>query len=232
MRHAAIALLLLAGQQAAAPPAFDVTSIKANKSGTNQGDQIVSPEEYSQTNRTLRFFIQQAFGGRRDDEIVGGPDWLNTDRWDIRGRANTPGPNMARLRALLEDRFKLVTHLETQTRPVYELVVARADGKLGPQMRPSPEPMRFRPGLTSFIGTGVRMQVLASMLAGPAQRPVIDRTNLSGGYDVDLQWSADSTSDTPSIFTAVQEQLGLKLQPAKAGVDVIVIDHVARPTPD
>jgi uncharacterized protein (TIGR03435 family) len=124
--------------------------------------------------------------------------------------------------------------------PIYALLMARP-GVLGPSFRPSTERTTFRQGNGSLTGRAVPLSNLVDVLAFAVQRTVVDRTGLSEKYDVDLHWTpfGNETSganspppDAPSIFTAVQEQLGLKLQSAKGPVDVLVIDHVERPTPD
>jgi uncharacterized protein (TIGR03435 family) len=164
----------------------------------------------------------------------------------------------AMLRDLLEDHFKLKTHTETRQQQIYELVTARTDGRLGSGLRvstvdcpaligarrdkPSGAPPlpgvclpQFGPGRLSGSTT---MAILASALSGPAQQVVVDRTGLAGNFDFELRWSpaglqaAGTSGDAPSIFTAVQEQLGLKLQSTMGPVDVLVIDHVEHPTED
>jgi len=165
----------------------------------------------------------------------------------------------AMLRALLEDRFKLKAHMETREDQIYALVMARSDGSLGPQLHraaadcltlamarrenPAAAPalpvqcgIHFDAGRLS--GGSVDASSLASLLSGTVHRPVLDRTRLSGNFDFELQWSAGLQADSasgdlsPSIFTAVQEQLGLKLESTKGPVEVLVIDHVEHPTED
>ena len=170
------------------------------------------------------------------------------------------------LKTLLEDRFKLAAHIEKREVPVYALVMARSDGRLGPKLRPvtddecaarrlkatngalNPSRDALPCGATRYaaIGSsafGVPMTSVASLLQGGGPgRPILDRTNLAGVFDIDIQWgpeanglSADgaaSSSDATSIFTAVTEQLGLKLESRREPMDVLVIDHVEHPTED
>jgi uncharacterized protein (TIGR03435 family) len=148
------------------------------------------------------------------------------------------------MRALLAERFKLVTHHEVRSLPIYSVVIARGDGRLGTSLRPSTEPRRLvQDGLGVFIVRGETIERLAVRLSQAARRPVVDRTGLSGTYDIDLHFAplglatatgadASPPTDAPSIFTAVQEQLGLKLEATTAPVDVLVIDHVEKPTAD
>ena len=174
------------------------------------------------------------------------------------------------MQALLQERFKLATHPETRPLPIYALVLARADGKLGPQLRPSavncaetirgrgagpmtppgrgerpPCGMMMRPG--GIVAGGTPIAQLIQPLAMMTRRTVVDRTNLQGNFDVDLTFTPDQMPagapppgvtlppidpNGPSIFTALQEQLGLKLEAQTAPVSVIVVDHVEPPTPD
>ena len=173
------------------------------------------------------------------------------------------------LRTLLADRFKLVMHKETKELPIFDLVLARQDGKLGPQLRPAavdcaaraaaaragtPPPSSGPPGPgscgttmnpVSVRGGGATMAMLASLLEGPAQRLVIDRTGLTGNWDLEVNYTPDRSQvppgvelpssidpNGPSLFTAIEEQLGLKLRPARGPVEVLVIDAVQQPTPN
>ncbi len=223
-------------------PAFEVTSVKPNTSHSTgiggPGDRLVNGE-FRQTNIPLRALIRLAFQQMQSDEIVGGPSWLDTDRGDIVGKtelATAPAPPM--LRTLLADRFKLVVRHETKELPMYSLVVVK-QGTAGPLMRASTERTLYRQAVGTFIGKAVPLKTLVDVLAFAVQRPVVDRTQLTGKYDVDLHWAPFGTDasgsgspapDAPSIFTALQEQLGLKLEPTEGLVDVLVIDHVERPT--
>jgi uncharacterized protein (TIGR03435 family) len=168
--------------------------------------------------------------------------------------ARPDSPKMPMVRTLLADRFKLVAHKESRELPIYELVVARSDGQLGPKLHPStcvagrtPDGNRcgFRPGPGVFVGTdvAVAMRIDAS-LSSEVHRMVVDRTGLAGTLDIDLHWLPDNPAlgpqpDTPppspgdpSIFTALQEQLGLKLESTRGPVDVLVIDHVEHSNED
>jgi len=167
------------------------------------------------------------------------------------------------LRNLLADRFKLAAHRETRDMPAYALVRAKADGTLGPQMRRSTidceaeaaralaakrggappgqdgsaKPIvrcRVSTSAARIVGTGTTIPELMRRLSAPLGRAVVDRTGLSGSFDLELQWSPEQAADTsgPSIFTAVQEQLGLKLESQRAPVEVLVIDRVESPAPD
>jgi bla regulator protein BlaR1 len=170
-----------------------------------------------------------------------------------------PDEMAALIRSLLEDRFKLQSHTERRPFPVYALVKARKDGSLGPQLRPSttdcaalpkdapslPAPRAFADQPICFTGVfragtisspKTSMDGLARSLTsnGGTDRVVVDHTGLSGNFEVDLKWSAEVSqpSDLPPLFTAIQEQLGLKLEPMTELLPALVIDHVERPAPD
>lgn len=250
-------------------PAFDVASVKPNASGTSAGWTELRPGgELSVRNQPLRNIIWSAYD-LQAFQLVGGPDWLDRERFDIVAKPAAEPPSREALlqmvQSLLAERFKLVAHRETRDAPIYALVTARA-GTPGPGMRPSPTdcdainaaagrgaPPPGNAGLRPLCGVrttpgrlmagGVRMETLARNLSALAGRIVVDRTALPGFYDVDLEWLPDqvpaaggalppAASDAPGFFTAIQEQLGLKLEAQRGPIDVMVIDSVERPTPD
>jgi uncharacterized protein (TIGR03435 family) len=143
------------------------------------------------------------------------------------------------LQSLLEDRFKLKVHRETRELPVYVLSTANRNGSLGPQLRPSavncaaePDKCTLRPFPGHLSGVS-NLEIMTNLLAVSVERVVVDHTGLAGQFEYNLEWSPDqSASDKPSLFAAIQEQLGLKLESTKGPVDVLVIDHVEKPTPD
>jgi uncharacterized protein (TIGR03435 family) len=234
---------------------FEVISVKANRSGDTRWDFDAPPGRVTGTNVLLRDLIRFAYyvyGGDWDMRIAG-PEWIKTARFDI--DATTPGEvaqerAMSMLRRLLAQRFNLKVHYEKRDLPVYALVIARDDRRLGPELKPNPidcsaldapppidseRPIcgsRGAPG--RLTGGGLSMQQLALQLAVAAGRTVIDETQLGGaGFDYDLRWSPDSSNpDGPSIFTAIEEQLGLKLVPRSRPVEVLVIDSISEPTPN
>jgi uncharacterized protein (TIGR03435 family) len=196
----------------------------------------------------------------REFQIAGGPDWVNFDRFDIEGRGSEGTPARLRfpmLRALLADRFKLVTRVEMREQPVYLLMLARPDGRLGPQLKRSTLPCAGsttpQPGSNCGVSTsvndrvgtmsanGVPMETIAAVIANySVNRAVINRTGLEGAFDAELRFNPEGTSlaatsrgdEALSIFTAVQEQLGLKLQSDRGPVPFVIIDSIQRPTPD
>jgi uncharacterized protein (TIGR03435 family) len=151
--------------------------------------------------------------------------------------------DLAMLRTLLAERFGLKTHSETRQIPVYMLTLAREDRRFGPQLRPSKRDCAATRCTASVLSgkiqtNGYSMAQLADLLTGNTDRMVLDRTGLTGVYDLELAWTPDDgpadvvTRDAPGLFTAVIEQLGLRLEPGIGPVDVVVIDSVERPTPD
>jgi uncharacterized protein (TIGR03435 family) len=262
MKHIAVAWLALVSLASAHTPgqlAFDVVSIRLNTSGARGGGGGPRPGgAYNLTNVPTRTLISIAYGipGGR---VLGGPGWLTTDRYDIvaRGKDSPTGEEASQmLQAMLRDRFQLVAHVEQRDLPAYTLTLARPDGRLGPGMRRSaidcrdPEARkkayaaaapnsRIVCGLQTsagmFTGGGVRLADLIVILTSASGRPVLDKTGLSGDFDVDLKWTPTLAGDAAppdvvSIFTAVQEQLGLKLESATAPLDVVVIDRIERPS--
>ena len=231
--------------QTSPEPAFEVASVKANRSGAPYvgapGDRF-SDGEFRTSNIPLRLLMRQAFERWQDDEIVGGPAWLDSERCDIVAKADARTADMLpMIRSLLAERFKLTTHHETRERPLYLLRVARSDGRLGPSFRPATGSSSFRGTTGAITARAATMPLLATLLGSAVRRPVTDRTGLTGTHDVDLTWTPtdavggtgrDAISEGPDVFTAVQEQLGLKLEASRGPVDVLVIDRVERPTED
>jgi len=247
-----VSVVGLLAQEPQRPLTFDVTSVKPNTSGEQGGSSKAQPGRYVGINVTLKRVIGLAY--RPVQEFIGGPDWINTDRFDIEGRVEgtpTQDQMLEMLRSLLAERFKLAVHRETRQMPAYTLTLARGDGRLGAELRavppctPPPEspasPARRCGGFAvaggSLKGTGVTMTQLAAELPSATEgRYVVDRTGLSGTFDVNLTWNADALSPTTtsagsaaSIFAAMQEQLGLRLVSITTPIEVIVIDRADRP---
>lgn len=239
---------------------FDVASVKPNSSDGQPSMTVPSRGTVVITNVPLLNIIVNAFGIPAF-RMVGAPAWISRERFDVSARipeSSSPGQVRSMLQTLLAQRFNLKAHRETREQPVYEVVVARTDGRLGPQLKPStadcasatnptalpPSPDSPCAGLFGvgpaggrIISKGQPLSRVMSALSMAVSRTVVDRTALQGAFDVDLQWGADAAavvtaSDTPSIFTALQEQLGLRLEPSRAPVEVLVIESVERPTPD
>jgi uncharacterized protein (TIGR03435 family) len=195
-------------------------------------------------------------------ELVGVPSWVESEPYDVNAKAEgnpTREQITLLLQALLADRFKLAVHEETRERPVFTLVVAHNDGRFGPGLLPSkvdckavnlarragrrvegPLPSNDAPpcgwssnGETLRVG-GLPMSRVAGVLGKPDGRVVIDKTGLAGNYEFTLRYTTEPTptDDRPSLFTALEEQLGLKLVSNRAPLQVLVVDHIERPTED
>ncbi len=217
---------------------FDVASIKPNLSGSHSSGAGTDPGgKFSASNLTLRELIAYAYL-IRDFQVTRGPGLLDSDRYDIQAKANTP-KEMTRqevapyLQSLLAERFQLKLHRETKEGSVYQLMIAKGGPKL--KLHVGTGGMTgisgsSGAGVASIEGSKVSMDRLADHLAGKADRPVIDKTGLTGEYDLRLEWSTEQNgvSSGPSIFTALQEQLGLKVESAKGPVEIIVVDSAER----
>jgi uncharacterized protein (TIGR03435 family) len=245
-------------------PSFEVAAIKINTSGSPVS-RITAPAgtgRFDAVNAPVRLLILNAYG-IPDFQLTGGPSWIDSLRVDIQARAAAAATrdDISRmLRALLAERFHLEAHREPREMPVYALVLARSDGRLGPRMRQSTTdctaasvPGASTPQTASgqlLCGTrispvsinagAVSMARLAATLSGTLSRRVTDETGLAGVYDLQLTFRADQAPagvavavpadpDAPSIFAALQEQLGLKLEPRRGAVEVFVIDRIERP---
>jgi len=287
-----------AGLTAQAPKSFEVASVKP--SAPNPGDFMSSIPRVvpgngrlTVTNLPLRLLIRIAYEVQ-DFQISGGPSDLLTSKFDITAKAEdgaTPTTKelLGMLRTLLAERFKLQTHTEPHDSPVYALVLARSDGKLGPDLKPSTSdcagkeeetqkriasltqggaaaaasllsgpaipctvlPMLAGPGSFGMRGNGQSLTVLMQLLTQATGRTVLDKTGLTGLYDFELKFDPEvmlrmvaqaglnlpvpanlPPSDSPALLTALQEQLGLKLDSQRAPVEMLVIDHVEAPAPD
>jgi uncharacterized protein (TIGR03435 family) len=218
---------------------FEVASIKRNTSGADPGSVRRSGGLVLLDNVSLRECIQLAYGiGVDKDYALSGPAWINSEKFDIVAKT---APEKSReevllmLRELLKDRFKLVMHQEKKERRVYSLVAA-ARGPMLKEAAPGQDSnFTFRPG--HIDARALRMTELANRLSGPLFGlgvPVIDSTALSGTFDFMLDWAPDvdlpqsKAGDAPSLFTALQEQLGLKLVSTRTEVELWVIDRLEK----
>lgn len=223
-------------------PAFEVASVRENRTGDGSSNSArVAGNRYTATNVTLVQLLRAAYGVQ-EFQIAGQPRWAEVDRFDIDARIEqgarlTDWPLM--LQALLAERFKLAFHREERTASVYALVVAKGGPKLTAADKsrcPAANGCGFDATPTQIVGTSVAMPQLAIRLSRSIGTIVIDRTGLPGLFDLTLEWPADDrfvgrgASANPAIFTAIQEQLGLRLEPSKAPVETLVIDRAERPT--
>jgi uncharacterized protein (TIGR03435 family) len=276
---------------------FEAASIKPVDPSFAGTRMMIQPGRMEMTGAPVRLLLRQAFRVQ-EYQIVGAPDWTTSERYSIVAKApdgSSPANMPAMVMNLLKDRFKLASHTESREMPVFNLVLARSDGRLGAKLtttsaecqaqmqarrgggpgRPGgpgpggpdgpgraggpPPPIDFNqpmpcgntrigPGLANASGQPIAQ--IVQLLAQFTGRPVFDKTALTGLYDFDLKWAPESGAggplgppppgapvpaidpDAPNIYTAVQEQLGLKLENARAPVDVVVIDRLERPSLD
>jgi uncharacterized protein (TIGR03435 family) len=211
---------------------FEVATIKPFDESKHGG--ALSYERLSPTGLkkggSVRALIEKAYGVH-SDQILGGPNWSKDEGFDIVAKTSVPAdPNQinAMLRTLLEERFKLAVHTETRDGAEYSLVAAKG----GPKMKQLDDnaPRGSGSGPTMLRGTMSTAEI-ATLLSPILGRPVLDHSGLSGIYKVDLKWAGDDDqTNGPSVFTAIQEQLGLKLEPTRGPIRVLVIDYVERPS--
>jgi uncharacterized protein (TIGR03435 family) len=174
-------------------------------------------------------------------QILDGPPWLGSTRFDVqatadinqvKGLTDQQDHDLKRrmVQALLADRFHLKLHRETRAMPAYDLILVKGGAKLQPSKSKGNS---YGIGRNYFNGQGLTIAMIAEDLSLITGRVVVDKTNLADHYDLKLEWAADDAPATdnsaPSLVTAIQEQLGLKLEPAKEPVAVLVIDHVEPP---
>jgi uncharacterized protein (TIGR03435 family) len=216
----------------AASVAFEAASVKVTASpdnGFNESD--TNPGRLTLRNVSLRWCIRFAYGVQ-DFQISGGPKWLDHDRYDIDGKAAGPAktPELRlMLQSLLAERFRLVLHRESRLSSGYALVVAKGGLKLKPREGAAPAAKLIDP-VSPF--RNVRMTGLASYLGRSLRVPVADATNVTGVFDFDLGWTPErgvreAAEAMPSIFEALEE-LGLKLEPRKEPLEVIVVDSAEK----
>ena len=252
---AALAVAMLGGldprlvAQDQAEARFDAASIKPNRSRSGDIDAHSTGNQLRAINVSLLWLVRDAYQ-LQDFQVVGVPEWAANQRFDVTARADRGLGDQYRpmLRTLLAERFGLVAQRDTRELPIYMLVPAR-QGRLGPRLASSRFPSceeaeragqfcGFDLSNRSLRAGAVTMPELAAKISEFVGRIVVDRTGLAGAFDASLEWTSDARrppaagDDGPSIFTALQEQLGLKLDAQKGPVEVLVIDRVEQPTAD
>jgi uncharacterized protein (TIGR03435 family) len=245
---AAAALMALAQTQPAGKPVtFDAVSIRQAHPGARGSGLVVDPGRLRIVNLTLKQCIGEAFG--LADFRISAPDGLPTEHYDI--VATVPGhtgrefdqPLQVALQSLLHERFQLAAHREQKVLSHYAIVA----GKAGPKLKPSTQPgYSTRSGPGTLFATGLSLDDLAMYLTRRLDRPVVNATGIPGRFDLTLNWSPDETQSNPempnpnqppaaadetrpSIFRAIEEQLGLKLEGRKGPVDILVVDRAEKP---
>jgi len=200
--------------------------------------------QFALINRTVETMLQAAYGVQRS-QIVGAPHWIETERFDVQGVLDVPGsPSIKQMQSLirkvLAERFGLKLHRETKDLSVYAITVAKGGEKMAksagdPNGLPD-ENDSGNNGQVTMRATNMSMSEFPMMVQFFLDRPAVDRTGLAGRYDFQLKWTTDESrvatdgSAPPGLFTAIQEQIGLKLEAVKAPAEVLVVDAVARPS--
>jgi uncharacterized protein (TIGR03435 family) len=239
-----------------AAPAFEVATIKLNNTVSTNTDSDSDTARFTATNESLKSLIEYDAYDIPASRIIGATGWMDSVRFDVTAtvdpavveqnkkldhtQANVQFQQM--IQNLLADRFKLAVHWETRNLPVYAIVVSKSGAKLQPTTSPSGSSTSKRGNLLTAKGVDMARlaQVLTRIASSDLGRVVVDKTGLAGRYDFTLKWTpdfgqssaaaTDPADSGPSIFTAVQEQLGLKLESTKAPVQVLVIDHAEMPS--
>src|SRR5580658_11111497 len=229
---------------------YEVASVKPSKPGAEGGGIKPLPggQTYVAKNVPVKLIIKLMFH-LNNSQISGGPSWLDSDLYDVEAKAD--GPHSiddlhVMFQNLLVDRFKLQYHKETRTLPAYELVVDKSGSKLTENHNPENFDIPVRPtGRGRFEATHCSMSYFSWLLSQVLDRPVIDQTGLTQFYDFKLEWTPEPPpglairpdaaanlppANGPDLFTAVREELGLKLDSRKGPIEVMVIDHVEKPS--
>jgi uncharacterized protein (TIGR03435 family) len=234
------------------PAAFDVATIRPTSPNDFMLGFFREPGgRFVASGYSLRSLMLQAYEVQ-NNQIVGGPGWINTERWSIQAKADGVSDLIPMdqfrmmLRSLIEDRFQLKSHRETREMPLYELTVDKKSMKLQPSTDDgSAATISVRQG--EFSGKKIPMSRLIEVLSQELHRPVVDKTGLTARYDFNFSWTSEVVArsgspglspatvpavaaERPGIFTAIEEQLGLKLTSARASLEVIVVDNVEKPS--
>jgi uncharacterized protein (TIGR03435 family) len=252
-----VAVLILVAEMLTAQPSFEVASIKPSDPDSQLKIDYAAGGRLIVTHATLRFLIKIAYD-ISDDQITGGPGWINSTRFDVQAKPAAPiagdpqtmtkdqllmfhAPTRLRLQKLLADRFQLEMRKESKPMPIFALVVAQAGPKMKLDSSPGDAELKTGDGRGVLTATRVGMSALAGFLnEGQTGRPVTDMTGLTGKFDFRLEWTPDpSLGGAPaapadpggiSIFTALQQQLGLRLDPRTGASDYFVVTRAELPS--
>jgi len=218
------------------PPKFEVVSIKPTpKERLYHLDRKCSNDRFVAFGMPLSFIIEWSYG-LNDSRIFGLPEWVKAweAAYDFEAKSAAPMSESqckVMVQSLLADRFRMTVHRETREVPAYLLVL----GKRGHKLKEGGDGVTINGARNQFLGEsepakGWPMSRLASFLSGQpgVNRPVIDKTGAGGTYSFSFTFSLRDGDDRPSIFSAVEDQLGLKLEPAKAPLEVLVVDHIEK----
>jgi uncharacterized protein (TIGR03435 family) len=234
-------------------PTYDVVSIKPNKTGSGNVSVSIDDGNFDAVNVSLKNLILSAYG-LKEGQLENLPGWGETERFDIQAKIVEPDKKLLESlsedqfremrQPILTDRFALTFHHEKKVLAIYELVVVKGGPKFQATTEVEEKSDKGVNGVrvggisvhnTQLTATGVPLSSVADTLSGQLHRIVVDKTGLVGKYNLMLRWTpedapANGDASAPTIFTAIQEQLGLKLRPGKEEVEALVIDHVAQPT--
>lgn len=237
---------------AAAPgPDFGVATVKPNDTGSGSTRISINDDLFQATNIRLDMALEVAFDIRRD-QIVGLPHWAQVNHYDITAKVVDMTPEQLRglsdtqrramLQSLLEQRFHLKSHIESRTLPLLKLTVDKGGIKFTEYQKP-PEDQDDKKGNMTvnnevMTATGIPMSSLVRFLSSQTHMPVVDETGLKGNYNFSMKWQRDDQgSDAglhdqglPTLYAALPEQLGLKLESGKGPVDVLVVDNIDQPS--
>ena len=225
-----------------AHPSFAVATIKPHDPASSRQGFDATGDRFIIRNQSVATLIMFAYS-IHPRQIVDAPDSLFHDRYDIEGTTDTPGePSLHQqqemLQKLLADRFQLKFHHDQRELSVYAIQIAKGGPKLKPAANPDAQPDQEGNGHGTEQTVAYTSADMANFILGEQfylDRPLVDQTGLKGRYDFSIRYTFDEAKSTdpnapPGLFTAVQEQLGLKFEPTKAPVDVFVIDHVEQPS--
>jgi uncharacterized protein (TIGR03435 family) len=243
MRQALLAVATICsaarGQQAAQTPAFEVATVKPAAPGQLGFSIDFGPDTLTMRNVTLRIAIQSAYHLQKY-QMSGGPKWVDSDGYDIVGKTGESLRSMgpaerndrlrAMLRTLLAERFQLSMRRESKDVPAYSLSTAKGGFRLA-KVEPGGTKQTYGT-LDKLVASGATVAEFAALLAAKLQQPVIDHTAIEGLYNFSVQYAPENMPDSPypSLFTAMQEQCGLKLEKATAPAETLAIERVERPT--
>ena len=238
---------------------YDVISVKPDTSGGGGMRMMVTPDGFQADNVSLKMMMQSAY--QYNQELIFGlPKWAETDRFDVKAKVAeedlpalkkmAPPDRIKIVQNVIEERFKVKVHRETKEMPTYDLVIAKGGLKIKEAVldENSPNAMKGPDGKvhggTMTLGRGmlkaqaVPTESLVKLLSSVTQRTVVDKTGLKGSYDFELKWTPDDApagsadENLGSIFTALQERLGLRLDAIKGMVETLIVDHAEKPSED
>jgi uncharacterized protein (TIGR03435 family) len=241
------------GQEPPAPQKFDVATIRPAQPSSGPPFPSGGKGEFRTAGVVLKLLVMLAWDVQ-EAQIVGGPDWMESLRWDITakvedyGQTMTPNNTYPALRALLQERFGLKVHRETKEGPIFALVLAKGGSKLTPSTADGPGNQLYGSVPSGhYVAKKTMVMRMFQQMAASLGRPVVDRTGLAGEFDFALNFDPASItnqglpgirplaqaqpgqSNEPGLFTAIQEQLGLKLEESKGPVEVLIVDSVEMP---